>query len=121
MKITCFEDIIAWQKSRSLVSKIYAVSEKGMFGKDWGLRDQIRRSVLSIPANIAEGFARSGNREFARFLSISNGSLSETKSHLYIALDLKYISQPQFNSFVDDLNEIQRMIKAFEDYLKTRF
>jgi len=86
-----FEDIQAWQKARTIVKVIYLLSREGAFGRDFDLRSQIRRSATSIMANVAEGQGRRTDKDFAQFLNISLGSVAETKSHLYIALDLGYI------------------------------
>src|ERR1044071_8832227 len=91
-----FEDINAWQKARSLTRLVYKVSEEGRFGRDFDLRDQIRRACVSIMAKIAEGFARHSDKEFANFLNMAHGSAAETQSHLYVALDLGYIDEPLF-------------------------
>lgn len=89
-KFERFEDILAWQKARVLVSEIYKTSNDGKFARDFGLKDQIRRAAVSIMSNIAEGFARRTNKEFTRFLYISHGSVAEVQSLLYVALDQQY-------------------------------
>jgi four helix bundle protein len=71
MKITKFEDLDCWQESRVLTRNIYGITTDGLFKKDYGLVDQVRRSATSIMANIAEGFSRQGDREFTQFLFIS--------------------------------------------------
>jgi four helix bundle protein len=91
-----FEDIEAWQKARRLTRDIYAISKDGAFSKDFGLRDQIRRTSVSIMANIAEGHERSGTGEFVQFLSMAKGSAGEVESHLYVALDLGYLDKSTF-------------------------
>ena len=73
-KIEKFEDIEAWKKARELAREIYAISNEGLFARDFGLRDQIRRAAVSVMSNIAEGFERGGDVEFRRFLSIAKGS-----------------------------------------------
>lgn len=75
-----FQDIKAWQKARELVKEIYAVSKRPVFFRDVGLREQIRRSAVSVMSNIAEGFERDGKREFIQFLSIAKGSCGEKKA-----------------------------------------
>ena len=82
-----FEEIDAWQKSRELTKQIYTLTSSGAFGRDYGLKDQIRRSAVSIMSNIAEGFERSGTGEFTQFLAIAKGSAGEVRSQLYVALD----------------------------------
>jgi len=86
--------------------------------KDYALRDQIRRSSISIMANIAEGFGRHSNKEFANFLNIAHGSLVETKSHLYIALDLNYINEELFSQLYLELDEIARMSFSLQKHLR---
>ena len=82
-----FEDIAAWKKARLLVRMIYEVSQTGKFKTDYAFRDQIRRSAVSIMANIAEGFGRNSRDAFANHLNIARGSAAETQSLLYVALD----------------------------------
>jgi four helix bundle protein len=112
------EDIQAWQKARQVTGMIYAVTAEGRFAKDYGLRDQIRRAGVSIMANIAEGFGRRSDKEFANFLNIAHGSISEVQSHLYVALDLNYIDQTSFTKLNDLLNEISRMTLVLAQHLR---
>jgi four helix bundle protein len=112
-----FEDINAWQKARQLTRLVYQLSGEGRFAKDFGLRDQVRRACVSIMANIAEGYARHSDREFANFLNIAHGSAAETQSHLYIALDLGYIDEPTFSNLYGLLDEISRMTLALARHL----
>ncbi len=118
-KIEKFEDLKVWQKSREINLKIYQLSNKGVFAKDFGLRDQIRRASISILSNIAEGFERNGNKEFGQFLSIAKASAGEVRSQLYIAKDLEYVSDAEFTEVVNGLLEISKMINGLMSYLKT--
>ena len=118
-KIEKFEDLKVWQKSREINLKIYQLSNKGVFAKDFGLRDQIRRASVSILSNIAEGFERNGNKEFGQFLSIAKASAGEVRSQLYIAKDLEYVSDAEFTEVVNGLLEISKMINGLMSYLKT--
>lgn len=113
-----FEEIGAWQEARELTNQVYAVSNKGPFSKDFGLRDQIRRSSVSVMSNIAEGFDRGGTAEFIHFLSISKGSAAEVKSQLYIALDQTYIDAEVFKHLSTLADEIGRMIAGLMIYLR---
>ncbi len=101
-----FEDIEVWKMGRVLVSSVYAQTCGESFARDWGLRDQIQRAVVSICSNIAEGYARRGNREFVNFLWIAKGSAAEVQSQLYHALDLNYISQDSFENLYNQANLI---------------
>lgn len=118
-KIEKFEDLKVWQKSREINLKIYQLSNKGAFAKDFGLRDQIRRASVSILSNIAEGFERNGNKEFGQFLSVAKAAAGEVRSQLYIAKDLEYISDVEFTEVVNGLLEISKMINGLMSYLKT--
>ena len=89
-KVTRFEDLICWQKSRALVKEVYLLSDRGKFARDFDLKSQIRRAAISTMNNIAEGFGRYSGKEFARYLEISSASAQEVKSRLYVVLDLEY-------------------------------
>jgi four helix bundle protein len=113
-----FEEILAWQKARIAARKVYQATSDSDFARDFALRDQIRRSSISIMANIAEGHGRSSNKEFANFLNFARGSAMETQSHLYIALDLGYLSQDAFAEIYSLLDEISRMIMGLMKHLR---
>jgi four helix bundle protein len=113
-----FEDLIVWQKARKLAFKIYKLTLKKEFSRDYKLIDQWRGASGSIMDNIAEGFDRQGTNEFIHFLSISTGSSSEVKSQGYRALDNGYITEEEFNEVYSDAHEIYNMIYKLMDYLK---
>ncbi len=117
-KIERFEDIKAWQQARSLVKEVYQATGEGKFAKDFSLRDQIRRAAVSIISNISEGFSRQTDKEFVQFLHIAKGSTSEVKSQLYVALDLCYMSQEEFDNLYKQADEVGRLIFGFIRYLK---
>lgn len=117
-KFDRFEDILSWQKARNTTKRVYEVSNSGAFAKDFGLRDQLRRSVVSIMANIAEGFGPRTNKDFSNFLAIAHGSTAEAQSHLCIALDLKYIDQIAFNELYRELDETSRLIMGLNQHLR---
>jgi four helix bundle protein len=117
MKIERFEEIDAWKNARMLVNSIYKICTIEKFKKDYSLADQIRRAAISIMANISEGFARKGNKEFAQFLFISKSSAAELQSHLYVALDQGYIEKLQFDELYQDADKIQRQLSNFIKYL----
>jgi four helix bundle protein len=117
-KIERFEDVKAWQKARELVKSIYQVTSEGGFAKDYSLKDQLRRASISVMSNIAEGFSRQTDREFAQFLHVAKGSASEVQSQLYVALDLKYISEATFKELYELSEETIRLISGFVRYLK---
>ena len=110
MTISRFEDLIAWQKARQLVAAIYQATGKGAFAKDYGLRDQIQRSAVSIMSNIAEGFDRGTRPEFHKFLVIAKGSCAEVRSQLHVALDCGYITQQDFDAIVGLAQEVAKIV-----------
>ena len=118
-RIERFEDIEAWKKARMLTLRIYEITSKGNLSRDFGLRDQLRRSAVSIMSNIAEGFERNSDAEFRRFLAYSKGSSGELRSQLYVALDVGFVSEESFNRFRDQCVEISRLISGLMTYLKT--
>ena len=117
-KFERFEDIQAWRKARGLVKEVYRVTSTGKISKDFGLSDQIRRASLSVMLNIAEGYARRTNKEFAQFLFHAHGSVAEIQSGLYVALDLQYISQETFNDLYQRCEEVSKMISGLIRYLR---
>ncbi|MFD2602304.1 four helix bundle protein [Flavobacterium suzhouense] len=117
-KLKSFEEIIAWQKARELNAEIYKITnESSSFAKDYGLRDQMRRASISISSNIAEGFERETPKEFIRFLFIAKASAGEFRSQLYLALDLGYVSEIEFNSLNLKVNDISKLLSGFIKYL----
>ena len=116
-----FEEINAWKNGRTLVNDVYAMTGRGAFAKDFGLRDQIQRAAVSICSNIAEGFERRGNKEFIKFLWIAKGSAAEVASQLYHAKDLGYITEDTFSLLYDKAKKIGGMIfKLISSIEKTK-
>lgn len=96
MKVERFEDLDAWKVGRELANLIYTYGRETALSKDYGFKDQIQRAAVSVINNIAEGFERGSNKDFAKFLFIARGSVGEVRSMLYLALDQKYITEGQF-------------------------
>ena len=117
-KFSSFEEIISWQKARELNVEIYKITNSSdLFHKDFGLRDQIRRASISISSNIAEGFERQTTKEFIRFLYIAKASAGEVRSQLYLAFDLNYIDNKEFNELKLKINEVSKLISGLLKYL----
>jgi four helix bundle protein len=119
-KIVKFEDLIAWQKARTLTTNVYLTTAAGPFSKDFGLREQIRRAAVSTMSNIAEGFERGSAAEFSRFLSIAKASCAELRSQLYVALDVGYLTDDAFNVLIAQADEVARIIGGLRDSAKRR-
>lgn len=112
-----FEDIMAWQKARALDKSVFSMVMESKIAKDFALKNQMLRSSGSIMDNIAEGFERSGNREFIHFLTIAKGSCGELRSQFYRAFDRGYISSTSFDTFKNSCAEVSKIINGLITYL----
>ncbi|MGE3169963.1 MAG: four helix bundle protein [Pyrinomonadaceae bacterium] len=110
--------MLVWQKARIVTKGVYEVTSDGPFSKDFGLRDQLRRASVSIMANIAEGCGRRSDKEFANFLNMARGSASECQSHLYVALDLAYMANSDFDELYQMFDECSRMVIGLIRHLR---
>jgi four helix bundle protein len=118
MKIKKFEDLPIWKLALKVTKVIYDLTNQSKFNKDFVLRDQIRRAVVSVSSNIVEGFEKNNNNEFIRFLKIAKGSVGEVRNQLLIALTVGYISQTEFDKTNNDLEELASQIGGFISYLE---
>lgn len=107
-----YKDLIVWQKAITLVKHVYRLVGKFPPYERYGLSDQLRRSVVSIPSNIAEGQARQHPGEFRQFLFMALGSAAEVETQVIIAHDLNYISAAELNEVENRIVEIQKMAHA---------
>jgi four helix bundle protein len=117
MKIERFEDIEAWQLARELTRKVYALTKKPQFTRDFGLKGQIQDAAGSSMHNIAEGFDSETNPEFVRFLRYAKRSCTEVQSQLYVALDQQYITSQEFQDVYDHAGRTRATIRGFIKYL----
>ena len=113
-----FKELKVWEKAHQLALAIYKVTKGFPKEELYGLTSQIRRSCISIPANIAEGCGRSGDAEFARFLQIAMGSSSELEYHILLARDLTFFNDSTYDCLANDVIEIKRMLASFIKRLK---
>jgi four helix bundle protein len=116
--ITQFEELKSWQQGRELARMVYDLTHRSAFSKDFALRDQIRRAVISITSNIAEGFERDGRQEFTQFLSIAKGSCGEVRSQLYFAEDQMYLDVQEATQLRSLAFSISRLIAGLMTYLR---
>lgn len=110
MMIERFEDLTAWTKARMWTKDIYRVTSRGLFAKDFGLRDQLRRAAVSVMSNLAEGFERGHRKEFRQFVLIAKGSCAEARTQLYVALDAGYLDAESFKELHQKGIEIGRIL-----------
>jgi four helix bundle protein len=117
MGIERFEDIEAWQLARELSRKVYSLTKRPGFARDYGLKGQIQNAAGSTMHNIAEGFDSETNPEFIRFLRYAKRSCTEVQSELYVALDQQYIKNSEFREVYDHAGRTRAAIRGFIKYL----
>jgi four helix bundle protein len=117
--IKSFEELPVWKDARKFANKIYNLTKKFPKEENYGLTSQITRATVSIGSNIAEGFDRYSKKDFIRFLIIARGSISEVQNNLYIALDLKYINQNDFQEAYALAKDLGKQINGFIKYLRS--
>ncbi len=117
MKAKKLEDLQIWQRARRYAQAMFAIVRLPTFDRDLRLREQINDSGDSIMSNIAEGFGQSTDRAFARYLIISRSSLLESRSHLVVAVDRKYVCAERVAPMLQENDEIEKMMLALIRYL----
>ena len=117
-RVRSFQDLDAWKLGRELAREIYSESSMGNFSKDFGLKDQVRRSAVSIVSNIAEGFERNGDKQFIQYLYMAKGSIGELRTQLCIASDLNYLTEESFQRLWNMATRTGEVISGLIRYLK---
>jgi four helix bundle protein len=120
-KIISFTQLRTWQNARVFAVYVYKQTEKFPNYEKFGLTAQIRRSALSVPANIAEGFSRNGLKDKTNFYGIALGSLTETLSHAYIAFDLGFLHDTDIKFIETKTTDLQKMINGLIKSAQGRF
>lgn len=113
-----FEELEVWKLSMELCAEIYKLTNTELFSKDFGLKDQIRRSSVSVPSNISEGFERDSKNQFIYFLTIAKGSCGELRTQLKIAKALNYIKETEYNVLNEKCLSTSKQLAGFITYLK---
>jgi four helix bundle protein len=116
--IQSYRDLIIWQKSVTLVTKIYEVTKKFPASEIYGLTNQLRRCAVSIPSNIAEGYGRNSTGDYKRFLQIAVGSLYEMQTQVEISSNLNYVSKEQYDELMNLSIEIDKMMYSIIQKIK---
>jgi four helix bundle protein len=109
-EINTYRDLIVWQKSMRLVTEVYSITKDFPSSELYALTNQIQRSAVSIPSNIAEGYGRNSTGDYKRFLQIAVGSLFELQTQIEIAFNLHYVTQSIFDDFLAKSQELDRML-----------
>jgi four helix bundle protein len=111
-----FQDLIVWQKAHQFVLSVYSFTRVFPKAERYGLTSQLRRSAISIPANIAEGFKKKGKADKVRYLNIAQGSLEESRYYLILASDLKYGVSSELLS---QIGEVSKLLEAYSNAILT--
>ena len=111
-----FQDLIVWQKAHKLVLLAYELTKNFPYSETYGLVSQLRRAAVSVPANIAEGFRKSGRPDKVRYLNIAQASLEETRYYLILAHDLGYSDT---KGFMVLLEEVSKLLDAYSRSIRT--
>lgn len=118
-KILDYKDLVVWQKSMDLVVLVYDLIRKLPHNEQYALCDQMRRAVVSIPSNIAEGQARNSSKEFIRFLAMAKGSKAELETQILLCERLKFVDNDEINEVMELLQEIGKMLNTLQKSLTT--
>ena len=118
MPVKNFEELEIWKEARKLTRAIYQLTKREKFSRDFSLRDQIQRAVVSIMSNIAEGVERDGNQEFVQFLYVAKASCGEVRSQLYVAFDQGYILKADSEESIVAFRRLSGMIGNLIRYLR---
>jgi len=113
-----FEDLVVWQRSMALLVKIYGICRKTPLAKDWGLRDQLQRAAVSVPANIAEGYERNSRKEYIQFINVAKGSVGELRCLPRITFLLQYVLEETATELIEESAHVARMLKGLANSLK---
>jgi len=120
VKVQDFKDLIVWQRGKELAVIIYKLTRNYPQAEQYGLTSQLRRAAISIPSNIAEGYARQHTGEFIQFLYTALGSAAELETQLIISEELGYLKLGEFSKAIDVLKENQKMLNGLINSLKTK-
>ena len=118
-KIKSFTDLNAWKQAHILVLEIYKITRNFPKEEQFGLTNQIRRAVVSITSNIAEGFSRNSYKEKAQFYSMALGSLTEVQNQLIISKDLEYITNDEFSRLIEISITVSKLLNGLIKKSKT--
>ncbi|MFO8166006.1 MAG: four helix bundle protein [Desulfatiglandales bacterium] len=105
-----FQELKVWQRGKELAATLYKITGQGAFDKDWGLRDQIRRAVISIPSNIAEGDELDTDRQAVRYFYTAKGSSAEVLMQAIIAYEIGYLIKEHFYHVKKECQAISAML-----------
>ncbi len=112
-EIKSYRDLLIWQKGRVIVKKTYEICADMPTEELYSLQSQLKRSAISIPSNIAEGYGRNSTKNYIHFLKISRGSLYELETQMILAKDLNFITEEQFSEIAETITEEAKMLNSY--------
>jgi len=115
-----YKDLKVWRKSFNLCISVYRVTASFPPAERFGLTAQVRRATVSVPSNIAEGYARETTRDYIRHLWIARGSLAEVETQLMLSRELRMVDLPKLEALLTDVAEVERMLSALIRSLKEK-
>ena len=118
--LTSFKELIVWQKAMELAKEIYDISKKLPHEEMYSLNSQMKRSAISIPSNIAEGYGRKTTPDYLRSLYIAYGSTCELETQILLSGDLGYLNKESLSELQRDIGEVERMLKALIKSLENK-
>lgn len=110
---TCFEEVIAWQKTRVFINHVYRVTKNFPTEEKFGITSQFQRAAVSIAANIAEGYKRMGKDDKLRFYNYSQGSLEECRCYVSLSMDFNYITSDEANKMIFEIEETSKILNGY--------
>jgi len=110
--ITSYKDLIVWQRGMDLVETVYKITMKLPASEQWGLTSQMRRSAVSVPSNIAEGYGRQATGEYRHHLSIGRASLLELETQVLLSLRLSYLTEAEAQPVLKEIDDISKMLAS---------
>ncbi|MBI1316424.1 four helix bundle protein [bacterium] len=113
-----YHNLVGWQKSHKLAKQVYRVTAAFPSHERYGITSQLRRAAASIPTNLAEGSARISNADFVRFIHYSLGSAAETEYLLFIAFELNYLGQSEYQQLAEEIEEVKKIIQGLRKKLR---
>lgn len=116
-EIKDFKDLVVWQRAMDLVAEVYQVVKKLPKEELYALSDQIRRAVISIPSNIAEGYGRNSSKEFSHFISIAKGSKSELETQLLLCVKIDYLKESDIQNMMYLIDQVGKMLYSLQKKL----
>ena len=117
MKMNSFEDLLVWKKAHALVLAVYQETKLFPREEQYGLVSQLRRAIVSVPANISEGYKRRSRKDYAHFVNIAHASLEESKYYFILSRDLAYLSAQRAERFLSEADEVGRMLHGLHKAL----